>query len=158
MEVVLVSRRRLLAAGIVGGLVHFVVIGGLYAYLRGPELFGYSTATNSFSMFEVTHLYILLGAFLPGAVPGVLLVERRLVVPTVTIGVIAISTLWMSPLGLERASYEGPLGPFGFYFAFWFAPLIVATVMGGIEYAMRQLRRENSTRKGPSTSGGNSRE
>jgi hypothetical protein len=155
-----VNRKRTPIAGVLGGLVHFAIVGGLYAYLRGPELFGYSTYANSFfGLSDPVRIYVLLGAILLGAVPVLMWVEHRLVTPTVTIVAIVVSILLFSPAGLERATgHGGPLSMFGFYFMFWFAPLIVATVVGGLEYGARQLRRKNPTDNGQSTSGGGPRE
>lgn len=75
------DKKRALIAGIVGGLVHFVVIGGLYTYLRGPILWGYHAYSNSFAAFEPIHIYIFTGTFLLGVLPAILLVEYRLVSP-----------------------------------------------------------------------------
>ena len=142
MENVLLNDRRTLIAAGIGGLVHAAVVGGLYVYLHGPELFGYSTATNSFGPFEPFTLYISIGAVVLGVVPAVLLVDRRLVTPSLAIIVIVAGILLLSPRGLQRRPRAaGPPGYFAFYFIMWFAPLIVASLAGGIEYGARRLRR-----------------
>jgi hypothetical protein len=139
------NERRTLIAGCIGGLVHAVVVGGLYVYLHGPELFGYSTATDSFGLFEPFTLYVVVGAFVLGVLPAVLLVDRRLVTPSLAIIVIVAGILLLSPRGLQRRPRAaGPPGNFAFYFIWWFAPLFVATLAGGIEYGARRLRRDES--------------
>ena len=79
------NTERTLLAGLVGGLLHLVLVGGLHVYLYGPELFGYSATTNSFARFGPITVYVVVGAFLLGALPAVLLAERRLVTPTLTV-------------------------------------------------------------------------
>jgi hypothetical protein len=142
VENILMNERWTLIAAVVGGLVH-VVVGGLYVYLHGPELFGYSTATDSFGLFEPFTLYVVVGGFVLGVVPAVLLVDRRLVTPSLAIIVIVAGILLLTPRGLQRRPRAaGPPGNFAFYFIWWFAPLFVATLAGGIEYGARRLRRD----------------
>lgn len=152
------NRKRALIAGVIGGLVHFVVVGGISVYLYGPVIFGYSTATNSFAMFDPAHVSIVFGSFVLGAVPAVLLVEYRLVTPPVTIAALVAGILLLQPGGLER-QLNPQLPPIiAFYFLFWVGPLFIACFAGGIEHLIRRLRRKNSTGNGRSTGGGGSRE
>lgn len=135
---------RTLIAGMLGGLVHFVVVGGLYVYLYGPGLFGYSTTTNSFARFEPTTVYVILGAFVLGALPAVLLAERRLVTPTLTILAFVAVVLLSTPGGLERAPRAAGPSNLAFYFLLWFVPVFVAAILGGIEQLVRHLMEEAS--------------
>lgn len=142
VENILMNERRTLTAGVIGGLVHAVVVGGLYVYLHGPELFGYSTATNSLGPFEPFTLYVIGGAFVLGVVPAVLLVDRRLVTPSLAIIAIVAGILLLSPRGLQRRPRAAGPPDFAFYFIWWFAPLFVASLAGGIEYGARRLLRD----------------
>lgn len=133
------NTERTLIAGALGGLVHFVLVGGLYVYLYGPELFGYSTTTNTFARFEPITIYVILGAFVLGALPAVLLAERRLVTPALTILAFVAGIVLMSPRGLEpRWKAAGP-SDLAFYFLLWFVPVFVACLLGGIEELVRHL-------------------
>lgn len=66
-----------LLAGVVDGLVHFAIVGGISVYLYGPSVFGYSPVTNAFHLFNLPQLSVIFGPFILGAVPAVLLVERH---------------------------------------------------------------------------------
>lgn len=138
------NRKRALIAGVIGGLVHAIAVGGLNAYLSGPEVFGYSAASNSFGLLEPIHGYILVGTFLLGAVPAVLLVERRLVMPSLTtVATVAVVVLSSSG-GLEpHPELAGPSN-FDFYFLLWVGPLFIAGVAGGLEYGVRRLLSSDS--------------
>jgi hypothetical protein len=150
--------RQPLLAGVVGGLVHAVAVGGLNAYLSGPEVFGYSPAANSFGLFEPIHAFILVGTFLLGAVPAVLLVERRLVTPSLTIVAIAAVVALSLPGTLEpHPELAGPSN-FDFYFLFWVGPLFVACVAGGVEHLARRPFRNDPIGNGRNTTGGRSGE
>jgi hypothetical protein len=134
-----VNRKRTLIAGVVGGLVHLAIVGGISVYLYGPVIFGYSTPTNSFALFDPAHVSIVFGSFVLGAVPAVLLVEYRLVTPPVTIAVMVAGLLLFQPGGLER-QLNPQLPPIiAFYFLFWVGPLFVACIAGGLEYGVRRL-------------------
>lgn len=142
---------RTLVAGTLGGLLHLVLVGGLHVYLYGPELFGYSTATNSFSRVEPTTIYIVFGAFVLGALPAVLLAERRLVTPVLTILAFVAAIVLMLPQGLEpQWKAAGPPSDLTFYFHLWFVPLLVACVLGGIEELVRHLWRREPSEDAPS--------
>lgn len=136
-----VNKKRALSAALLGGVLHFVIIGGLYTYLHGPELFGYSTSTDSFGLFELFNLNMIVGAFLLGAIPAVLLVERRLFTPTVTLFVVVAAILFTSPRGLETNPRDVGISDFAFYFVLWFIPLAIAILVGGLEYLIRHLLR-----------------
>lgn len=133
------NKKRALLAALLGGVLHFVIIGGLYSYLHGPELFGYSTSTDSFGLFELFNLYIIVGAFLLGAVPAVLLAERRLFTPIVTLFLVIAAILFFSPGGLEPNPRDAGISDFAFYFVLWFVPFTIAILLGGLEYLVRQL-------------------
>lgn len=133
------NTERAVVAGTLGGLLHLVGVGGLYVYRYGPELVGYSTTANSFSRFGPFTLYVLLGAFVLGALPAVLLVERRLVTPALTVLAILSAVLLSTPGGLERAPRAAGPGNLAFYFALWIVPAFVASVLGGIEELVRHL-------------------
>jgi hypothetical protein len=138
------NTERTLLAGVIGGLLHLVVVGGLYVYLYGPELFGYSATTNSFAPFGPTTVYVVVGAFLLGALPAVLLAERRLVTPALTVLAFVAGIVLMLPQGLEpRWKAAGP-SDLAFYFLLWFVPLFVACVLGGIEALVRHLTETTS--------------
>lgn len=130
---------RTLAAAIIGGLLHLVGVGGLYVYLYGPELFGYSTTSNSFSRFGPFTLYVLLGAFVLGALPAVLLAERRLVAPALTVLAILAAVLLSTPGGLEQDWRSAGPSNLAFYFLLWIVPAFAATVLGSIEALVRHL-------------------
>lgn len=141
---------RTLVAGTLGGLLHLVGVGGLTVYLHGPELFGYSTSTNSFSRVDPTTIYIVFGAVVLGALPAVLLSERRLVTPALTIVAFVAALVLMLPQGLEpRWRAAGP-SDLAFYFHLWFVPLLVACVLGGIEELVRHLMAKEPPADSPS--------
>lgn len=145
MEDVLVDKRRTLLAGLLGGLLHFVIVGGFYIFLHGPELFGYSPSTNTVEVFEIIHIYIIIGAFMLGAVPGVLFAERKLISPAVTIFVVVLGILLLSPGGLEQRPQQVGASNFAFYFTMWIVPLTIALIIGGLEYAVKRLNQLDST-------------
>jgi hypothetical protein len=148
MEDRIVSKRRTLITGVLGGVIHFIVIGGFYVYLYGPELFGYSTATNSFGLVrsEPFLLFIIFGASVIGFVPAVLWVEWRLVTPTLAVVGVVLVWLLVFPMELERNWRAAGPPTFAFYFVFWFVPVSIAGLAGGIEYLARYLiRKENTT-------------
>lgn len=133
------NARRTLIAGLLGGLLHLVIVGGLAVYLSGPELFGYSTTTNSFTRFGLINLYVVSGGFLLGALPAVLLAERRLVAPVLTIVAFVAGIVLILPGGLEPAWRVAGPSDLAFYFLLWFVPAFVASVLGGIEALVRHL-------------------
>lgn len=153
MEDILVDRKRALIAGVGGGLVHFAIVGGISVYLYGLSVFGYSPATNAFHLFDLPQLSVIFGSFILGAIPAVLLVERRLVTPSVVIGTIVASILLVEPGALERTLNPQLPTLLEFYFLFWFAPLFVACVAGGVEYFARRLLRDESDENGRNTRG-----
>lgn len=144
------NTQRALIAGVVGGLLHLVLVGGLHVYLHGPELFGYSTRTNSFSRVEPTTVYIVLGAFVLGALPAVLLAERRLVTPALTIVAFVAGIVLLLPQGLEPDWKAAGASNMDFYFHLWFVPLFVAALLGGIEALVRHLLAEGAPADGSS--------
>lgn len=123
--------KEIAAAGLLGGLVHAIVAGGLHNYFFGGGLFGLDDP--SITLFSV---YVICGALLLGAVPAVLFVHRRLVTPGVTVGTIALVALLSSSPGPESARAAGPSN-FAFYFIWWLAPLAIALVVGGVEHLLR---------------------
>lgn len=144
------NRKRALIAGILGGLLHFVLVGGLYVYLYGPELFGYSTTTNSFAGVGPTTIYVIVGAFVLGALPSFLLAERRLVTPALTVFAFVAGVLLLEPGGLKRAPRAAGPSNLAFYFLLWFVPMVVACLLGGLEELVRHLTGETSPADSPS--------
>jgi len=138
------NTERTLLAGLVGGLLHLVLVGGLHVYLYGPELFGYSATTNSFARFGPITVYVVVGAFLLGALPAVLLAERRLVTPTLTVLAFVVGVLLLDPGGLERAPRAAGPSNLAFYFLLWFVPAFIAALLGGIEDLVRYLKGDAS--------------
>lgn len=139
MEDFLVRWKRALLVGVLGGLIHSLVIGGLYIYLHGPELFGYSPSSNTVEVFELIHIYMITGSFILGAVPAVLYVERQLISPIVTLLVFVIGLLLSSPGGLEPGAGQSGATNFAFYFSLWIIPLSIAGLIGGVEYTAKLL-------------------
>lgn len=133
------NTRRTLVAGTLGGLLHLVGAGGLTVYLHGPELFGYSTTTGSFARFGLINLYVILGGFLLGALPAVLLAERRLVTPTLTVLAFLVGVLLSSSGGLEPDWRAAGSSDMAFYFFLWYVTAFVASVLGGMEELVRHL-------------------
>lgn len=138
------NTERTLLAGVLGGLLHLSLVGGLYVYLYGPELFGYSAATHSFSRVGPTTFYVVVGAFVLGALPAVLLAERRLVTPALTVLAFVLGVLLLEPGGLRRAPRAAGPSNLGFYFLLWLVPAFVAALFGGIEALVRHLKRDAS--------------
>lgn len=138
-----VSRRQTLIAGVLGGLLHFIVVGGFYVYLYGPELFGYSTTTNSFGLVrsEPFLLFIIFGAFITGAVPAMLLVKWRLVTPPLAIVAVVLGWLLFTPGELEQNWRAAGPPTFAFYFVLWYVWIFIAILLGGLEYLIRHLLR-----------------
>lgn len=130
---------RTLLAGTLGGLLHLVGVGRLHVYRYGPELFGFSTATDSFAGFGPINLHVVLGGFLLGALPAVLLAERRLVTPALTIVAFVAAIVLLLPRGLEPDRRAAGPSDLAFYFLLWFVPAFVACVLGGIEELVRHL-------------------
>lgn len=123
--------KKLAGAGLLGGLLHLVIAGGVYVYFFGGPLYGFERITDV--GFTVN---VWVGAILLGAIPAILFVHKQLVTPGLTVGAIAVAAfLWSSP-GPESAQLAGA-SDFAFYFIFWFVPLAIAIIIGGAEYLLR---------------------
>lgn len=123
--------KKLAVAGLLGGLFHVVIVGGLYVHFLGWPSYSFASVYATLGT-----IYVYGGALLPGAVPAVLYVQKQLVIPGVTVGAIAIAALLSSPTGSKSAQLAGA-SDFAFYFIFWFVPLAIAIIIGGAEYLLR---------------------
>ncbi|EMA63778.1 hypothetical protein [Halorubrum kocurii] len=77
-----------------------------------------------------------------GAVPVAILAETRLVAPSIVVGVaFAASAYGTWSVTVAPAATLTPVDPtpFGWYLIGWVAVLGVALIVGGAEYAIRQV-------------------
>ncbi|WP_435093568.1 hypothetical protein [Halorubrum sp. N11] len=126
----LVPARRALGIGLLAGLVHLIVTGAL------AEWFGFTMNVNPFLG------YVAVGGLLLGAVPVVLLVENRLVVPSIVVVVaLAVSAYgtWSVSVAPDVTPTPVDPTPFGWYLIGWVVVLGAALVAGGVEYGFRRL-------------------
>lgn len=88
-------------------------------------------------------VWIVIGAFVVGAVPALLFATQRLVLPAVTIlGLLAGSVYATWADYRETIATGGEIGisprPFTFYILLWVLPLGAALCAGLVEYVFRQ--------------------
>lgn len=128
-----VPSARAVVAGVGGGLAHLALVFSLWG------AFGVTPSTAD-PVAATAAVYLLAGAVLVGALPVVLLVDRRLVAPAVAVaGVLVFSAyrtwrLVESPAALPRW--------FDLYVAGWPAVLAVVVVLAVAECSLRRAERE----------------
>ncbi|KDS90711.1 hypothetical protein FK85_11005 [Halorubrum saccharovorum] len=129
-NVALAPSRRALGIGLFAGLAHLIVGGALSVW------FGFSWAANPFLA------YVALGGLLLGAVPVVLLVENRLVAPSIVVAVAFVASAYGTwSVYVAPEVIPAPVGPtpFGWYLIGWVVVLGAALVTGGVEYGLRRV-------------------
>lgn len=119
--------------GILGGIVHIIAIGIPYLYFFGLQLISFDNLYTS-----LMSIYVIVGVFLLGAVPAALLSYNKLVSPSLIIGFFSVTIFIFSWNGENNAQLAGPSN-IDFYFMFWFVPLLIALIIGGVEYGLRKL-------------------
>ena len=126
----LVPSRRALGIGLLAGLAHLVVAAAL------AEWFGFSIGVTPFL------LYVAAGGLLLGAVPVAMLIEIRLVAPSIVVGVAFIASAyrtWSAYVAPAVTPTPVDPTPFGWYLIGWVVVLGAALVTGGAEYGLRRV-------------------
>ncbi|EMA64434.1 hypothetical protein [Halorubrum lipolyticum] len=126
----LLPSRRALGTGLLAGLAHLAVAGAL------AEWFGFSIGVTPFLG------YVALGGLSLGAVPVAVLVETRLVAPSIVVGVAFVASAYGTwSVYVAPVATPTPVDPtpFGWYLIGWVAVLGAALVAGGAEYGVRRV-------------------
>ena len=126
----LVPSRRALGIGLFAGLAHLTVAGAL------AEWFGFSVGVTPFLG------YVAVGGLLLGAVPIAILVDTRLVAPSIVVGVaLAASAYGTWSVYVAPAVTPAPVDPtpFGWYLIGWVVVVGAALLVGGAEYGLRRV-------------------
>lgn len=130
--------RRTATFGLVGGVVHLLLVTAVLAWLgRVERLAVYFFTPDATIVFWA--YATLLGAFLVGFVPVVVLLRDRLVVPAVFVGATFLYAVYGTWAALQPGpAWVGPL-PITGYLLLWFVVLPAALLAGGVERAVRRI-------------------
>jgi hypothetical protein len=137
--------------GVIGGIGYALVALWMYAAIRGipfGELF-----TLSRPVGIVVAAYVCFGLVILGGVPLALLYRGRLVTPAAGLVVLFSWASYETWRSLEAARAVGAdpgvtLRPDTVFFLFWFVPLAIVLLLGGVEYALRTALGGGSTGDG----------
>lgn len=126
--------------GVVGGIGYALVALWVYAAIRGIPLGDLFTLSRPGAV--VVAAYVCIGLVVLGGVPLVLLYRSRLVTPLVGLVVLFSWASYRTWQSLEAARAVGAdpgvtLRPDSILFLFWFVPLGIVLLLGGLEHALR---------------------
>lgn len=128
-------RRFAIGIGLILAATTLVV----HIYIAGFE-YGYGLAPGILWQF-----WIIAGSFLLGAISAFVSTRYRVVSPVLTAVGMYGSSLAVSWSALVDSAESSGAGltptPFELVIPFWFLPLIIGFVLGGIEYGIRYLLR-----------------
>jgi hypothetical protein len=119
---------------VLGGLVHLILVGGIYLYKSGTNLL--STIDFGTLADVAFTLNGILGAFLIGAIPVYISSKYRLTFPILVTILIAVGIIITTP---DDPNAAGP-SDFAFYFIFWIVPVVLTLISGGVEVLVRHVR------------------
>jgi hypothetical protein len=122
--------RRALGSGLLAGLAHLTVACAL------ADWFGFSVGPSPFSG------YVAVGGLLLGAVPVAILVETRLVAPSVAVAAALAASAygtWSVYVAPDVTPTPVDPTPFGWYLIAWVVVLGAALAAGGVEYGLRRV-------------------
>lgn len=124
---------RALLGGLAIGLLHAI------ASLMLWEYFNFENPFAAFAREPAYAVYMIVGMLLLGIVPGIFILQDRIVSPPILIGGLflfgAYGTWKVDQSGLTPVDPT----PFGWYNFLWPGIVVVAVVAGGIEYWLRNF-------------------
>jgi hypothetical protein len=126
--------------GAIGGIGYALVSLWVYATIRGISLGDLFTLSRPGGV--VVAAYVCLGLAILGGVPLALLYQGGLVTPAAGLVVLSSWAFYRTWRSLEVARAVGAdpgvtLRPDSVLFLFWFVPLGVVLLLGGVEHALR---------------------
>lgn len=126
--------------GAIGGIGYALIALWVYAAIRGIPFGGLFTLSRPDGI--VVAAYVCFGLVLLGGIPLVLLYRGRLVTPLAALVVLFSWASYETWRSLEAARAVGAdpgvsLRPDSAFFLFWFLPLGIVLLLGGVEYALR---------------------
>lgn len=127
--------RRALRAGLIGGMFHAVVGVALWHWFQFTDFASLlGQGRIAFVVYNGIGLVIL------GAVPAVLLLRSRLVSPALIVGSAFVWSAYETWQVVQSGLVPVDPTPFGWYLLLWVAILAVVSLVGGLEYRLRDFR------------------